>query len=222
MKDSNKLFIFSIILVMSLLISINYSAIHNFYTYSVPLNNLKIERNVYSGNHTFQEIQNMEGTSCFITPSQNHFCYVKPRMRDGYGISYVIGSNKVDGEMHIDPVSTGVSYFTIKNMTRLNNDDAIITLSDKDYRIGNETITSYKITDKFEYSRIIKKFNSFISHCDNYEGTVVTIVQYLGVTTMDGIDYFMTWHTTATSDHGIKCDYPQIIQYSFEHDFRGL
>lgn len=222
MKDSNKLFVFSTILVTSLLISVNYSTIHDFYTYSVPLNNLKIERSVYFWNHTFQEIKNTEGTSCFVTPSQNHFCYVKPRMYDGHGISYVIGSNKIDGEMHIDPVSTGVSYFTIKNMTRINNDTALITLSDKDFRIDNGTITLYDVTDKFEYSKTIKKYDSFISHCGNYEGTVVTIVQYLGVTTIDGIDYFVTWHTTATSDRGIKCDYPQIIQYSFEHNFGDL
>lgn len=221
MNSGNKLFVFSVFLILVLLISVNYSAIHDFYTYSMPLNNLKIIRDGY-GVKSFQDIQDREGSACFTMPSQNYFCYTKPRMHDNGGISFVAGSNGAQGEMHFDPVDTGVFYFTIKNMTKISSDEAMITLADKDYRIGNEKTTLYEIADKFEYSTTIKKFDAFISHCSNYDGTYVTIVQYLGTATINGTEYFMTWHTGANSTKGIACDYPQIIKYSFGHNFGDL
>jgi len=50
----------------------------------------------------------------------------------------------------------------------------------------------------------------------------VTIVQYLGVDTIDGLDYFLTWHMLANSEQGVTCDYPEIIQHSLEHNFKEL
>jgi hypothetical protein len=104
-------------------------------------------------------------------------------------------------------------------MTLIKGDTASITFADNNYRVGNATYTQYEITDNFEFTEIIKKFDTFIAKCNNYEGTRVTIVQYLGVTTIDDIDYFMTWHTTADSELGVRCDYPQVIKYSFGHNF---
>jgi len=219
-SPSNKLFVLSVILVPVLLISISHAEIYNYYTYSLPLNDLKIIRSQY-GLESFQVVQNREGSTCFTTPSQNHFCYSKPRMHENGAISYVGGSNGVEGEIHFDPVNTGIFYFTIKNMTKINDKQAMITLADKNYRVGNEDTILYEITEKFEYSRIIKKFDTFVSHCTN-KGTDAIIVQYLGTKTINGTDYFVTWHTNANSTNGIKCDYPQIIQYSFGHDFRSL
>ena len=80
----------------------------------------------------------------------------------------------------------------------------------------------YEITNDFEFTTIIEKFDTFIAKCDNYEGTSVTVVQYLGITTIDSVDYFMTWHLNALSEEGITCNYPQIIQHSLKHNFRGL
>jgi hypothetical protein len=209
MNSGNKLFIFSVILIPILLISVNYNAIHDFYTYSVPLNDVQIIHNE-DGLESFQTIRDREDSACFTTPSQNYFCYTKPRMHENGGVSFVAGSNGVQGEMHLDPVDTGVFYFTIKNMTKISDDKVMITLADKGYRIGNEETTRYEITDKFEYSTTIKKFDSFVSHCSNYDGTYVTIVQYLGATTINGAEYFMTWHMSASSTNGIACDYPQL------------
>jgi len=88
--------------------------------------------------------------------------------------------------------------------------------------VGNKNRVDYEITDKFEFDVIVEKFDSFIAKCNNYEGTSVTLVQYLGVDTIDGIDYFLTWHTGADLENPITCDYPQIIQHSLEHNFREL
>ncbi len=55
--------------------------------------------------------------------------------------------------------------------------------------------------------------------CNKEDGSSVTLTQYLGIKTIDDINYFVTWHTNAISDLGIKCDYPQLIQHSMEHDF---
>ncbi len=98
----------------------------------------------------------------------------------------------------------------------------MITFADNNYRVGNMERTTYEITDKFEFDAIVEKFDSFIAKCNNYEGTLVTIVQYLGVDTLDGIDYFLTWHTLAESEQGISCNYPQIIQFSLDYNFRHL
>lgn len=223
MNSGNSLFVFSVILVPVLLISVNYTAIHDYYTYSLPLNNMKITYSKY-GVQAFDVIQNKADSTCFTTPSQNYFCYNKPRMfEDNSGaISYIAGSNGVEGELHFDPVGTGHFYFTIRNMTQINDDSALVTLSDRNYQAGNIDTVTYKIIPKFEFSKMIKKFDTFVSNCDNYEGTDITIVQYLGIKTMNNTDYFMTWHTNANSTQGIKCDYPQIIQHSFNHNFRGL
>lgn len=216
------LFVFSAVLVSILLISLNYSAIHDFYAYSVPLNSLVIyQDDFFDVKEEFQKIIEQKDSQCFSTPSMNYFCYAKPKIfEEGHGVSYLFSNTtKISGEIHFDEVNVGPNYFTIKNMTLIKGDTASITLADKDYHIGNATFTQYQITDNFEFTKIIKKFDTFVAKCDNYEGTSVTLVQYLGITTIDGGDYFMTWHTTANSKSGVACDYPQIIKYSFGHDF---
>ncbi len=172
----------------------------------------------------FIEVSGKKDSKCFTTPSMNYFCYAKPRMYEtGIGVSWLISNTtKVSGELHFDNVNVGPSYFTMKNMTQINGDTAKITFADNNYRIGNATATLYEIDNDFEFTEIIEKFNTFVAKCDNYEGTSVTVVQYLGITTIDSIDYFMTWHTNAQSETGITCDYPQIIQNSFDNDFGNI
>ena len=201
----------------------NYESISDFYEYSVPLNSLVIPDYLPDMEKNFQEMYDYKDTTCFTTPNENLFCYSKPHMYE-YGIStsYVIGENGFDGEIHFDSIDVGVSYFTMKNMTLINNDTVMITFADKDYRVGNATSTQYDITDKFEFTEIIEKYDTFIVKCNDYDGTSVTIVQYLGIDTIYGIDYFLTWHTPANSEQGVSCDYPQIIQHSLKHNFREL
>jgi len=221
MKTSNKLFVICTIYVPIMLIALLYPQIHDFYTYAIPLDGLSVYQDeFYNFENEFQKIIK-DNVSCFTTPSMNYFCYSKPRMyEEGHGVSYLYGNTtKISGELHVDKIDVGPSYFTIKNMTLIKGETAKITLADKDFRIGNATFTQYEITDNFEFTKIIKKFDTFIAYCDNYEGTSVTVVQYLGITKIDGVNYFMTWHTQMNSKSGIKCDYPQIIKYSFGHDF---
>jgi len=172
----------------------------------------------------FAEINEKKDTRCFTTPSMNYFCYAKPRMfEEGSSVSYLFSNTtKITGELHFDNVNVGPSYFTMKNMTQIKGDTASITFADNDYRVGNATSTLYEITDEFEFTEIIEKFDTFVAKCDNYDGTSVTVVQYLGITTIDGVDYFMTWHLNAHSEEGITCDYPQIIQNSFDNDFGNI
>lgn len=221
MDFGNKLFILSTILVLVLLVSLNYSAIVDFYTYSVPLNDFRVSHNDY-GMDAFDTIKNKAGSTCFTTIHHNQFCYTKPRMFENGGVAYIDSPDEIQGELHFTTVGSEAFIFTIKNMTSINDNEAIITFADKNYRIGNSTTTTYEITDKFEFSRTIKKFDTFISNCANHDGTYVNVVQYLGITTINGTDYFTMWHVLASSEHGIKCDYPQIIEHSFGHNFRDL
>jgi len=220
MNSVNILFVISAILVPLLLISLNYSAINDFYTYSVPLNKAVVEKQVYSDDpDIFQKIHDKKDSTCFVTPSENLFCYEKPRMYERTGVSYVRGETGIDGEMHLDRTDNEESYFTMKNISQIKDDTAVITFADKDYRVGNGDRVDYQITDKFEFTAVVEKYDTFITNCSNYEGTSANMVQYLGVRNIDGTDYFVTWHTLIKSEHGLKCDYPQIIQASLKHDF---
>jgi hypothetical protein len=223
MNGINILFVISCIFIPLLLISINYDSISNFYAYDVPLNSFVLESNFLFEQDRFQEIYQNKDSQCLTTLNNNLFCYEKPRLHsETMLISYVIGTNGINGEMHLDPVDVGVGYFTMKNMTGISGDSAMITFADNDYKVGNKNRVDYEITDKFEFDTIIEKFDTFIAKCNNYEGTSVTIVQYLGVDTIDGNDYFLTWHMLASSEQGVTCDYPQIIQHSLKHNFKEL
>ncbi len=222
MNGVNVLFVISCIFVPLLLISMNYESISDFYGYSVPLNSLVIP-DYADIVKNFQKMYDYKDSECFTTPNGNLFCYSKPLLfEDGPRTAIVLSENGFDGEIHFDPVDLGTSYFTMKNMTRISDDTAMITFADNNYRVGNKDRTIYEITDKFEFDAIVEKFDSFIAKCNNYEGTSVTLVQYLGVDTIDGVDYFLTWHTLADSEQRVNCNYPQIIQHSLKHNFREL
>ncbi len=180
MNGVNILFVISTVFIPLLLISLNYSAIEDFYAYSVPLNSFVVESNFLYEQDRFQKTYQNKDSQCFTTLNKNLFCYEKPRLHgETMLISYVIGTNGINGEMHLNPIDMGVGYFTMKNMTRISGDTAMITFADNNYRVGNKDRTTYEITDKFEFDTIIEKFDTFIAKCNNYEGTGVTIVQYL-------------------------------------------
>ena len=221
MNNVNILFVISCVFVPLLLISINYDSIHDFYAYDVPLNNLVIPVNTDIVKN-FQKMYDYKDSECFTTPNGNLFCYSSPLFEDGPRTAIVLSENGFDGEIHFDPVDSGTSYFTMKNMSRISDDAAMITFADNDYQVGNKNRIDYEITDKFEFDAIVEKYDTFIAKCNNYEGTSVTLVQYMGVDTIDEIDYFLTWHTLADSEQGISCDYPQIIQHSLKHNFKEL
>jgi len=221
MKNSNKLFVICTIYVPIMMILLFYPQINDFYTYSVPLKNIVISKST-DISVTFQEVINKD-SECFTTPNRNLFCYLTPTMRDPvHGASFVKGENGIEGEIHFDSVDDGTLYFTMKNMGVIKGDTVLITFADNDYRYGSSDSTRYEIQDEFEFSSVIEKFDTFISHCGNYEGTSVTIVQYLGIKTIDDQDYFLTWHTSGDSEQGVECDYPQLIQHSLDYNFREL
>jgi hypothetical protein len=222
MKTSDKLFVISTIYVPIMLVLLFSPQINDFYTYSVPLNSLVLGPNFFGDPQQFKKISEDKESKCFTTLNNNFYCYGKPRIHDEYPISMVIGPNGIDGELHFNLVSQGVSYFTMKNMTKVSGDTALINFADNNYRVGNKQRTDYEITDKFEFDTVIEKFDTFIAKCNNYEGTSVTIVQYLGIGTLDSVDYFLTWHMLAHSDKGVPCKYPEIIQHSLKHNFGEL
>ncbi|AJM91999.1 hypothetical protein [Nitrosopumilus piranensis] len=188
-----------------------------------PLESFTINKMSFSDDSKiFSKIKNLQDSSCYTSPNENQFCYKHPRIDDrGFGISVIYGENRVDGEMHFDPVSKGVDYFTISDMKLLDKDSVLIILEDKNYSYTDINGSKHSIGE-FEYSMILEPFDSFISHCHNDEGTIVMMVQYLGVATIDDIDYFVTWHTTAHSEQGIPCKYPDIMQQSLVFDFGEL
>ena len=220
MNSNLKNLIYAVSSIVIILPAILFTS--DYINYSLPMEKMILwEDPFFNDPEKFVEVSNKKGSTCFTTPSMNYFCYSKPIIyEDGIPrTSYVVGENGISGELHFDSINEGEFYFTMKNMSVIKGDTVIITFADNDYRVGNMDRTIYDIIDEFEFSTVIEKFDTFIVKCDNYEGTSVTIVQYLGIDTIDDVEYFITWHTRADSESGITCDYPQIIQHSFGHDF---
>ncbi len=219
MKTNLKNFIYAVSSIVIILPAILFAS--DYIHYSLPMEKMVLwEDPFFNDPDKFVETSEKKGSTCFTTPSMNYFCYAKPLIyEDGPKTSYVIGENGISGELHFDPIDKGEMYFTMKNMTQIEGDTVMITFADNDYRVGNMDRTTYEIIDDFEFSTVIEKFDTFIAKCNYYDGTSVTIVQYLGITTIDYVEYFLTWHTIAESESGITCDYPQIIQHSIGHDF---
>lgn len=219
MNSVNKLFVFSVILVVVLLISINYSMIHDFYTYSVSLKNFAIEKlDVSSDPDLFEKIKQQEGSTCFVTQSSNEYCFKAPRGDEDFRVSHPLGSNGITGEMHFEPADRADGYWTMSSIVPISNSTAIITFSDNSERYPSETLAKWHIDEKFEFKRTVEKYDTFVSYCAN-DGKYIEIIQYLGIFTVEDTDYVATWHVGATSEQGITCKYPEIIQKSFGYDF---
>ena len=219
MNGVNVLFVISCIFVPLLLISLNYDSISDFYTYSIPLNDLVVEQFAFpSDPDRFQRIKQQEDSTCFVTPSDNEYCFEKPRGDEDFRFSHPIGSNGVSGEMHFEPVNHADGYWTMSSIIPISNDTVTITFSDNSDRYPDETLANWHITEEFEFTRTLEKYDTFVSHCSG-NGKYVTLMQYLGIFTVDETDYVATWHIGTISDPEIICKYPEIIQQSFGHDF---
>ncbi len=216
--NNNFLFIFSALMVFVILIAINYDAIDDFYKFSVPLNSLELSKDFQDTPEQFEKTKNLENSTCFTTPSMNEFCYGEPRMRGETGTSYLAGNNVGfdGGYMHFDKVNPGTSYFTIKNIKEMEDDSALITFGDRDGKVAGSFFTS---SEDFEFTATVNRFDTFVSNCNNEDGTNVRVVQYLGIQTIDDVDFFVTWYTSANLQTPIACDYPKIIEHSLNHDF---
>ena len=191
-----------------------------------PLNKATIIPNFPRTSNEFQNVHDEKDSTCYTTPSMNQYCYKKPKIHDEQNkdhlSSFIIANNGINGEIHFDRIDLEGGMFTIKNMVLVDENTLLITFADKDYRIGNKDRTIYEIVEDFEFTATVKKYDSFITHCGNNDGSAATIVQYLGVTTIDDIDYFLTWHTVIRSEDGFTCKYPEIIQHSLNHNFKEL
>ncbi len=219
MNGVTVLFVLSCIFVPMMLILINYESIDDFYAYSIPFNDLKVEHIQHTSDpDIFQKIKRQENSTCFVTPSMNEYCYEKPRGGTDFKFSHPVGSNGINGEMHFEPVSGADGYWTMRNIAPMSDSSALITFSDNGDRYPPETLAGWHITGEFEFTRIVEKYDTFVAYCaDN--GKSFQIMQYLGTLTVEETDCVATWHVGATSEQGIKCKYPQIIQRSFDHDF---
>ena len=190
-----------------------------------PLNKATIIPNFPPISNEFQNVRDEKDSTCFTTPNENLFCYKQPIYlnRDPDHLSsFIVGDYGINGELHFDRVGLEGGIFTIKNMALINENSTLITFADKDYRIGSGDRTTYEITENFEFTTIVEKYDSFITHCGNFDGTGATIVQYIGTTTINDINYFLTWHTVIVPEDRFQCKYPEIIQRSLNHNFGEL
>lgn len=219
MKTSNKLFVIGTIYLPAMLILMFFPQIQSFYEYYVPLNTFVLAPLfIASEPDMFEKIKQQDGSTCFVTPSNNEYCFKAPRGDENFRVSHPLGSNGITGEMHFEPVRNATGYWTMSSIIPTSNSTATITFSDNSDRYPSETLARWHITEKFEFSKTVEKYDTFVAYCvDN--GKYVEIIQYMGVFTIQGTDYVATWHVGATSEKGITCKYPEIIRHSFGHDF---
>jgi len=217
--NTNLLLAISVMMVGIILISINYESISDFYNYVVPLNSFVIEQwPTPSDSSNYQTIKQQDDSTCFTTPANNEYCYTLPRGDEDFRVSYPFGFNGINGEMHLEPANNATGYWTMSKIVPISDDIGIIIFSDNSNRYPPETLARWHITEEFEFTRTVEKYDTFVSHCSN-NGKHIELMQYLGVITVEGIDYVATWHMGANSEQEITCKYPQVIQYSFGHDF---
>jgi|APSaa5957512535_1039671.scaffolds.fasta_scaffold12176_7 hypothetical protein len=219
MNSVNILFVISTIMIPLLLISLNYSTIHDFYTYSLPLNNFVLnDRAIPSDPDRFQRIKQQEDSTCFVTPSNNEYCYEAPRGGEDFKSTHPSGSNGVNGEMHLEPLHNITGYWTMSSMTPISDIAGIITFSDNSEHYPEKTLARWHVTEEFEFTKTVEKYDTFVAFCSD-NGKNMEIMQYMGIITIDEIDYVATWHIWASSEKGITCKYPEIIENSFGHNF---
>ena len=197
--------------------------ISDFYTYSVPIKKGEIVPSFEVQPDEFAKIQAQNDSTCITTPHYNVYCFQKPDTHDGQNIdhltSLIVGDNGVNGELHFDRVGTEDAMFTIQNIEYVNADSGLFTFADKDYRMGNKDLTIYEIQQDFQFSTIVKKYDSFITHCTTFDGNAGIINQFLGVQTIDDVDYFLTWHTVIEFEKPVLCHYPEITKHSLLHNY---
>lgn len=219
MNAVNTLFVISTIMVPLLLISLNYEPISDFYHYVVPLNSFVMEQwPAPSDSNNFQTIKQQDDSTCFVTPSNNEYCYALPRGDEDFRVSYPFGFNGINGEMHLEPANNATGYWTMSKIVPISDDTGIITFSDNGNRYPPNTLARWHIVEEFEFTRTVEKYDMFVSHCSN-NGKHIELMQYLGIITVEETDYVATWHMGANSQQGITCKYPEVIQNSFGYDF---
>ena len=129
--SANLLLAISAVAVGAVLFSANQAAISDFYAYSVPYNDFAVVHMAYSPDpNSFQLTKQQQGSSCFVTPSNNEYCYEYPRNVGDFLVTYIIGSNGIDGEMHLEPVGHATGYWAISKMVPVSETIGVITFSD--------------------------------------------------------------------------------------------
>ena len=216
--STNLLLAISAVAVGAILLSVNHAAISDFYAYSVPYNDFVVAHMAYSSDPDSFHQTKQQGSACFVTPSNNEYCYGRPHSMGDISIAYIVGSNGIDGEMHLEPVGRATGYWAIGKMVPVSETTGVITFSDSISLYRDEALHRSDTPEGFEFTRTVERYDTFVANCRN-DGRVVDIVQYLGVVTVEGTKYVATWHVHAESERGIPCDYPEIIRHSFGHDF---
>ena len=217
--NTNLLLAVSAVAVGAVLFSVNHATINDFYAYSVPYNDFAVAHMAYSSDpDSFQLTKQQQGSACFVTPSNNEYCYKRPHSVGDVLITYIVGSNGIDGEMHLEPVGRAIGYWAIGKMIPVSDAIGVITFSDNTSLYHDGALSRSNMSVEFEFTETVERYDTFVANCRN-GGKVVDIVQYLGVVTVEGTGYVATWHVHAESDRGIPCKYPEIIKHSFGHDF---
>lgn len=216
--NTNLLLAVSAAVVGTILLSANHAAISDFYAYSVPYNDFAVAHMVYSLDpDSFQMTKQQQGSACFVTPSNNEYCYKSPNTTGNFLTTYIVGSNGIDGEMHLYPVNNVSRHWAIAKIVPVSETVGVITFSYA-ASLGYGNLNDPDPPEEFEFTKTVTRYDTFVTNC-RADGIVVDIVQYLGVVTVEGAEHVAIWHVHAESERGIPCKYPEIIKHSFGHDF---
>ena len=201
------LFALCCIILPLMILTVNHQSINDFYTYDVILDDFVPKHNIFHYD-AVDVFTNLDNSEC-VTAIHNEFCY--ENLSEFTPVTSVTG---LDGEIVLKRAdSNDTGYSTINQMSDGDGDSVTATFESDGWNHA---------TDDTELNLEMKPYDSVITGCfDNvHGGTDAVLVMYLGITTVDDVDYFMTWHGMITSgDLSAQCSYPETVHASIGHDF---
>lgn len=118
------------------------------------------------------------------------------------------------GEYHYDPTDDPRSNIgTVTRVEAIGEDYIEVQFTDNGFFVG-----PYRIPE-FEHTETIGKGDVFVETCLNFDsGVGLGLLTYIGVEEYDGKDHYRFFRTSADTDKGLQCKYPQIIIESLKVD----
>ena len=124
------------------------------------------------------------------------------------------------------PLNSTKGMMSMEKILLMDNEKILVKFNQNNYQLYS---SGYKPIPVFDYIATFQKGDTFAILCSNIgkDGYVdmttdldrpwlpgLGIVKYLGLYHVEDIIVFLFWHTSATVEVDMPCDYPEIIRHS--------
>lgn len=211
MKSVDVLFVISTILVPLLLISLNYPAIDDFYTYSVPLQNIDFENIEENCNEQCMLEYQSQGYNCNKITNSQYFCfspidYNKLQERSGYWEQLIpISYGYLD--LIYDDKNSPIGF--LKQIKIIDEKSLVATFAPSENTKHME-VKSFP-DDDYENIQILEIGDTFIPRCND---KVLFVYKLHDIAIHNDVSYAIFTYRIGTSD-AVPCDFPSVLEHSF-------